>query len=233
MKALVVDDEAPARRRLARMLRELPGIESALEVEDGEALLASVEELAPDVIFLDIRMPGIDGITLAQNHPELPPVVFTTAYDEYAVRAFEVDAVDYLVKPVRPERLAAALERVRARSSPVAAGKAVRVTSTARGMIEVFDPSLITRFWSSQKYTLFLVDGEERLTEEPLLALETRLAGHGFLRVHRGELVRIDAVRALRVILDGHEAILSDGQHVRVSRRSVALLKQRLSHLTD
>jgi two-component system LytT family response regulator len=219
------------------MLRELPDIESAIEVEDGEALLASVDELAPDVIFLDIRMPGIDGMTLAQNHPELPPVVFTTAYDEYAVRAFEVDAVDYLVKPVRPERLAAAVERVRARSSPLAhalpAGKTVRVTSTARGTIEVFDPSLITRFWSSQKYTLFLVDGEEHLTEEPLLALETRLAGHGFLRVHRGELVRIDAVRALRVILDGHEATLSDGQRVRVSRRSVALLKQRLSHLTD
>lgn len=115
MKALVVDDEDPARRRLARMLGEIANVEVMGELEDGDAVLRALERQPADVLFLDVRMPGFDGIGLAQRYVDLPPIVFVTAYDHYAVSAFELNAVDYLLKPVRIERLVTAVERVRAR----------------------------------------------------------------------------------------------------------------------
>lgn len=244
MRALVVDDEAPARRRLARMLESLTDVRVVAQLEDARAVLDALQTLSADVLFLDVRMPGIDGISLAQSHAGLPPIVFVTAHDQYAVGAFGVDAVDYLLKPVRPERLIAAVERVQRRVSgaglanepvafaapatvPAPAGPP-RIISGTRNMIQLFDARSITRFWSSDKYTLFRADGEEHLTEEPLAALAERLAPFGFLRVHRAELVRSDAVRALRST-DGHyELCLADGQSARVSRRAVPAIKTAL-----
>lgn len=238
LKALVVDDEAPARRRLARMLEEA-GVEVAGEAEDGEDALRQARALGPDVVFLDIRMPGVDGMTLAQTHLDLPPIVFCTAYDEFAVKAFEVNAVDYLLKPVRPERLASALEKVRAKqhASKEAVAKALhavapangtRIVSSTRGEVRFFDAKALTRLWASDKYTVFLADGEEQLTEESLSTLEQRLAPHGFLRIHRAELVRLEAVKALSTEDGFHEVLLTDGQRAKVSRRSVAAVKQAL-----
>jgi len=180
-----------------------------VEAADGEDALTHARTLAPDVIFLDLRMPSIDGITLAQRHVDLPPVVFCTAYDEFAVKAFEVNAVDYLLKPVRLERLAAALDKVRAKQGAsgarvakaleaVAPASATRIVSSTRGTVRFFDARGLTRFWSSDKYTVFVADGEEHLIEEPLATLEERLSTHGFLRVHRAELIRLDAVKSLR-----------------------------------
>lgn len=243
MKALVVDDEAPARRRLARMLQQLPDVEVSGQLEDGDAVLRALESAAhPDVVFLDVRMPGLDGLSLVQRYAELPPIVFVTAYEQYAVQAFEVNAVDYLLKPVRQERLAAALERVRSRqladrdaisralaaARPVAPLAIPRVVSSARGVIRLFDARDITRFWASEKYTVFRADGADQLTEEPLSALESRLAPHGFLRVHRAELVRADAIRALRSDAGFHAISLCDGQDARVSRRSLGAIKAAL-----
>jgi DNA-binding LytR/AlgR family response regulator len=230
VKALVVDDEGPARRRLARMLEAIDGIEVIGQVEDGEAALRLLETVWPDVVFLDVRMPGLDGLSLAGMAGELPPIVFVTAYDEYAVRAFELEAVDYLLKPVRPERLAAAVSRVRARFSPRANPNAnvPRVVSATRGLFRVFDAREITRFWACDKYTAFAVEQAEHLTEESLNALEQRLLAHGFVRVHRGELVRLDAIRALRVIDGGHQITLADGQVARVSRRALHGIKAAL-----
>ncbi|MDX2011520.1 MAG: LytTR family DNA-binding domain-containing protein [Myxococcaceae bacterium] len=238
LKALVVDDEAPARRRLIRMLDEV-GVEVAGEAEDGEDALRQARALSPDVVFLDIRMPGLDGMTLAQTHLDLPPIVFCTAYDEFAVKAFEVSAVDYLLKPVRAERLASALEKVRAKQhaskeavakalSAVAPANGTRLVSSTRGEVRFFDAKALTRLWASDKYTVFLADGEEQLTEESLSTLEQRLAPHGFLRVHRAELVRLDAVKALSTEDGFHEVLLTDGQRAKVSRRSVAAVKQAL-----
>ncbi|MET0390854.1 MAG: LytTR family DNA-binding domain-containing protein [Polyangiales bacterium] len=242
MKALVVDDEAPARRRLARMLRELQ-IEVAAELDDGEAVLHALETQTVDVIFLDVRMPGLDGLSLARRYTDLPPIVFVTAYDQYAVNAFDVNAVDYLLKPIRPERLATAVERVRSRQTadsaavqraltavaPSGGPPAIpRVVSSQRGLIKLFDAREITRFWSSEKYTQFMADGAEQLTEEPLSALEERLREHGFVRIHRAELVRAEAIRALRVDAGGHAVDLSDGQTARVSRRALSSIKSAL-----
>jgi two-component system LytT family response regulator len=241
VRALVVDDEAPARRRLVRLLREIAHIDMVEELEDGDAVPRALAGAWPDVLFLDVRMPGIDGIALAQRERELPPIVFVTAHDEYAVRAFDVAAVDYLLKPVRPERLAAAVERVRARE--LAARGALeralgarrpeptalpRVVSATRGVIRLFDARTITRFWACDKYTSFRADAEEHLTEESLNALEARLSAYGFVRVHRGELVRADAIRALRVVDGVHEVALCDAQVARVSRRALSAIKSAL-----
>jgi DNA-binding LytR/AlgR family response regulator len=246
VKALVIDDEAPARRRLTRMLEALPDVRVVAQLEDASGALEAVQAHGADVLFLDVRMPGVDGMSFAQSQQKLPPIVFVTAHDQYAVGAFGVEAVDYLLKPVRPERLSAAVERVRKRASSAAtpqlaplAGLALparlappagppRVISSARNLIQLFDARDITRFWSSDKYTLFRAGGEEHLTEEPLAALAERLTPFGFVRVHRAELVRNDAVRALRVI-DGHyELCLADGQCARVSRRAVPVVKSAL-----
>jgi DNA-binding LytR/AlgR family response regulator len=238
LRALVVDDEAPARRRLTRQLEAL-GVTVVGEAEDGEAALTLARATPADVLFLDVRMPGVDGITVAQSRVELPPVVFCTAYDEFAVKAFEVNAVDYLLKPVREERLAAAVEKVRARQAAakervakaleaVAPASATRLVSSTRGQVRFFDARQVTRFWASEKYTLFVADGEEHLLEESLATLEGRLAAHGFLRVHRAELVRLDAVKTLRTLDGLHEVTLADGQVAPVSRRSVAAVKAAL-----
>jgi DNA-binding LytR/AlgR family response regulator len=228
MKALVVDDEGPARRRLARMLEAIGGVQVTAQLEDGDAVLRELERQWPDVIFLDVRMPGLDGVSLAQRGGDLPPIVFVTAYDQYAVRAFELDAVDYLLKPVRPERLEAAVSRVRARFPERASEGVPRVVSAARGVFRVFDAREVTRFWACDKYTSFAAEQVEHLTDESLNALEQRLTPHGFVRVHRAELVRLDAIRALRMIDGSHEITLSDGQVARVSRRALGGIKSAL-----
>lgn len=234
----MVDDEVPARRRLVRMLEQLPGVEVAGQAGDGLAALAAVGEVRPDLILLDIHMPGLDGLALAARHAHLPPVVFVTAHDEHAVRAFELNAVDYLLKPVRPERLAVALQRAEARRVPADGGFAAlgvdsrtagpRVVTHERGAVRLFDARDITRFSASDKYTAFRVDGEEHLTEEPLSQLEERLAPHGFVRIHRGELVAAAAVRSLDFTDGAHRIHLSDGQVARVSRRMVTALRTQL-----
>jgi DNA-binding LytR/AlgR family response regulator len=241
---LIVDDEAPARRRLIRMLGALDGITVVCEAGDGEAALAQVAALAPDVVLLDIRLPGVDGLALAARYAHLPPIVFVTAHDEFALRAFELDAVDYLVKPVRPERLAAALARARRRldapsqaaalsrlaasAPPGEPAPSVRIVVIDRGALRLFDAQEVSRFWASDKYTLFVAAGEERLTQEPLAALAARLEPHGFLRVHRGELVNLRRVRAVRVEDGHHLAELDDGQVARVSRRELTAFKAAL-----
>lgn len=231
MKVLVVDDELPARRRLRRLLGEIDGVTVVGEAACGRDALDAALRERPDLLLLDIDMPGLDGLALAAGHP-LPPVVFVTAHEEHAVRAFELEAIDYLLKPVSLERLRAALRRAAARVEPPrpspAAHEVPRVISHERGQVRLFDARAIARFRAVDKYTAFVVDGVEHLTEEPLSALEERLGGHGFVRVHRGELIDLGAVEALWLDDDGHRIRLRDGQVARASRRLVASLRRRL-----
>jgi DNA-binding LytR/AlgR family response regulator len=228
MRALVVDDEPLARERLIRMLSSIEGIEVAGEAGDGAEALERIQELDPDVVFLDVRMGGIDGLTLAMQTPQLPPIVFTTAHDEYAVGAFEANAVDYLLKPIRMDRLIGAIERVKARrpalDRPRISGW--RLTVAENGAIRVFDARTVTRIWADGKYSMFALEGREHLIDESLSSLEKRLAPYDFLRVHRGELVNLNAVKAL---CDGGTVLeLSDGQTARVSRRFKGELEKAL-----
>jgi DNA-binding LytR/AlgR family response regulator len=222
------------------MLGELGGdLEVVGEAENGWQALAQVEQLKPDLLLLDIRMPGMDGLELAARYAQLPPVVFVTAHDEHAVQAFELNAVDYLLKPIRAERLVQALARARQRCKSAAESFGVlpvppeasgppRVITHDRGTARFFDARAVTRFRAFEKYTSFQVDGQEQLTAEPLSQLETRLAGWGFRRVHRAELIRLSAVRAVRVVEGMTEVELEDGQVAQVSRRLVAQLRREL-----
>ena len=238
MRAVVVDDEPVALRRLIRMLEALAGVEVVGDARCGTTALDVIARTRPDLLLLDIHLPGLDGLALAARYAELPPVVFVTAYDEHAIRAFELGAIDYLMKPVRPERLARAIDRARSRLgsardgfaalAPATAAPVPRVVTSERGAIRLFDACAITRFHAADKYTAFVAGGEEHLTEEPLAALAARLADHGFVRVHRSELVALSAIEAIASDEAGHVARLRDGQLARVGRRVVASIKKQL-----
>jgi DNA-binding LytR/AlgR family response regulator len=223
------------------MLERLPGVEVCGEAGDGVDALARIAELAPDVVLLDVRMPGLDGIEVAARAERLPPIVFTTAHDEYALRAFELAAVDYLLKPVKAERLRGALERVRERAGSAGAAKLRDVlerlvrpaeprplTARSGGIVRIVDPREVTRIRAADRYSLVQLRGAELVLDESLAALEERLRELGFVRTHRAELVNLRHVRALREGADGPVAELSDGQHAQVSRRLAPELRRRL-----
>ena len=244
MKILVVDDEPLARHRLIRMLGKIPHVRVTGEAGNAEAALELIRKDRPDLVLLDIRMPGLSGLELATSGEELPPIVFTTAYDEYAVDAFEVSAVDYLLKPVKHERLCAAIEKARGRSglADVAqirslltklerkadTAEPARLHARAGGTTRLVEANQIARIYASSKYALFRHQGREFVLDESLNSLEARLSGDGFFRVHRGELVNLSQVRALHTEDGATRVELSDGQTANVSRRSVAALKERL-----
>lgn len=241
MRILIVDDEPLARRRLIRMLGRMADVSVAGEAGDADAALRRIRADRPDLVLLDIRMPGLSGLELAASAADLPPIVFTTAYDQYAVDAFEVSAVDYLLKPVQRDRLAAAIDKVRRRTGGADAARIrsllerldrtlepVRLHARSGATTRLFAAQEITRIYASEKYALFRCEGREYVLDESLNGLETRLAGSGFLRVHRGELVNLSHVRALHTE-DGAPVVeLSDGQRAAVSRRTLAMLKERL-----
>ncbi|MBK7862565.1 MAG: response regulator transcription factor [Archangiaceae bacterium] len=225
MKVLVADDEAPARRRLIRLLAAVGGVEVVGEAENGERAIAAARQLAPDVLLLDVEMPGLDGLAVAAAEG-MPPVIFITAHEEHAVAAFGVNAVDYLLKPVAAARLADALGKVRLRFTRPGAAC---ITTRSGNTVQFFAAAEIARFSASQKYTVFHVAGDEHLTKESLDALETRLEPAGFVRVHRAELVRVSAIRAFTATALEHHVTLESGERVPVSRRYAAALKARLA----
>lgn len=226
----MVDDEGPARRRLVRMLEALPGVRVCGEAADVAALDRALAQTAVDVVFLDIQMPGGDGVSWARARHGGPAVVFVTAYDAFAVEAFDADAADYVMKPVRRERLAATVQRLQGRLRLASAPEAdLRIVTHTGGQTQIHDARSITRFWASQKYTLFLSGGEEHLLEETLASLEHRLAGAGFMRVHRSELIRLNAVSTLAAGDEGHVLELLDGQRARVSRRTLPAVREAIN----
>lgn len=246
MRLLIVDDEPIARRRMARMIAALPGFEVAGEAGDGLGALEQIAALAPDALLLDIHMPGLSGIELAARSESMPPIIFVTAYDQHAVDAFELNAVDYLLKPVEPERLASALARLSERV-PDAAGAAMRgalealvrgtpgpsdeplrVSARVGDTLRLLDPRDITRFYAADKYAVCRHEGREWTIDDSLASLERRLVPHGFARVHRSELIQLARVVALHSDSGSLEAELDDRQRVPVSRRLAPELKRRL-----
>ena len=251
LRALIVDDEAPARRRLARMLGQVPGqpeVTVAAEAADGLEALERLREASFDLAFLDIHMPGVDGLALAKL-ATLPRFVFVTAHDDRALAAFEVGAVDYLLKPLSQARLDACVERLRqaaapspaeleatlARARPEARANADATSATpprlavrSGNSTRLFDPSEVGHLWASDKYALFTAEGAEQVVDESLAELELRLAGVGFLRVHRSALVNLARVTALHSEGAALELELEDGTRVPVSRRMASEVKRRL-----
>ena len=237
LKVLIVDDEAPARERLRSLLAEIADVEVVGEAPNAVEALSASHELVPDVVLLDVRMPGMDGLQAARhlNVLEEPPaVIFTTAYDQYAVEAFEAHAVGYLLKPVRKEQLAAALVRAgrltRAQLQKLAAGEARRTHIAARRRegLKLIPLEQVQYFLADQKYTTVRHSEGEDLIEDSLRLLESEF-GSAFVRIHRNALVAVKYLEAIERNADGqyHVRLRGCEAPLQVSRRMAGELKER------
>ncbi|HKA01745.1 MAG TPA: LytTR family DNA-binding domain-containing protein [Candidatus Solibacter sp.] len=227
MKALIIDDERLARLELRRLLAAHPEVEIAGEARSGDEALAMIAQLAPDLLFLDIQMPGMTGFELLERLDDLPQVIFTTAYDAYAIQAFEVNALDYLMKPIAPARLAAALGRVRAKSD--------------RGRLEQVFVRDGERCWIVRLTEIYLMESEGNYTrlhfgsERPLIrrslnALEEQLDPAMFFRAGRGEIINLKWVEKVDIAVTGGLTVtLRGGRQVEMSRRQSSRLREVLS----
>jgi two-component system LytT family response regulator len=221
--ALIADDEPAARRGVRQLLAAFPDFVVVGECRTGADVLTSLDTLEPDVVFLDVQMPGMDGFEVIRRRtPErMPAVVFLTAYDEFAIKAFEAQALDYLVKPVSEARFAATMKRLaRQLSLPAARPREARiVVTTARGAI-VLGVSDIDWIEAAGNYARIWTGSRSYLIREPLRQLEGRVRAGGFLRAHRRALVRLDAIRQLQSTRAGElVAILGSGATIPISRR--------------
>jgi two-component system LytT family response regulator len=219
---LIADDEPAARRGGRRLLAGFPAFGVVGECRNGAEVLAALDVLKPDVVFLDVQMPGVDGFEVIRRRtPErMPAVVFLTAYDQFAIRAFDAQALDYLVKPVAEARFAATIRRLtkQLRGAAPAPGAGLVVTTSRGATLLAF--AEIDWIEAADNYARLWLGGKSYLLREPLRALERRVRSHGFARAHRRALVRLDGVRALERGDDGDMvAALSSGTRVPVSRR--------------
>jgi two-component system, LytTR family, response regulator len=238
MRVLVVDDEAPARARLRRLLADVPGVTIVGEAADGEDGVARIAALTPDVVLLDVRMPRLDGFgVVAAMGAEMPLTVFCTAFDEHALRAFEARAVDYLLKPVRPERLAAALARARTLLDGAAAPRARRqraitelVESRGERLARVLvhdarrayllPVERIDHIRAERNYCTVRAEGRSFRVRRTLASLAARLDPQQFLRVNKSDVVRLDAVHEIQPWSHGdYRMVLRDGTTLSWSRR--------------
>jgi two-component system LytT family response regulator len=226
-RVVVADDEPAARRGVRQQLASFEDFGIVGEARDGRELFAAMSSLDPDLLFLDIQMPGIDGLTAARRIEGRPLIVFLTAYDQFAVEAFDVDAVDYLVKPVSDARFAAAIRRVTGRLTAVAEDPRLHAL-TAKGTT-ILRVREIDWLESADYYVRAWVGDRSYLVRESLSRLERRLIRHGFQRAHRTALVSVAAVRALRAQPSGElVAVLDSGAKVPISRRRRRAFVQRV-----
>jgi two-component system, LytTR family, response regulator len=220
---LIADDEPAARRGVRQLLQAFPDFTVIGECRDGDEVLSSLDRLTPDVLFLDVQMPGVDGFEVIRRRtPErMPAVVFLTAYDQHALRAFDAQALDYLVKPVTAERFAATMQRLRRQlaHAPRPAREPAIAVTTARGVV-MLRLSEIDWIEAADNYARIWCGGRNYLLRESLQALEDRVQTSGFLRAHRQALVRLDAIQCLSWSGDDRlYAVLGSGVRIPVSRR--------------
>jgi two-component system LytT family response regulator len=227
MKALVIDDERLARLELRRLLGAHPEVEIVGEARGGEEALALIPKLGPDVIFLDIQMPGMSGFDLLERLEDLPQVIFTTAYDEYALKAFEVNALDYLLKPVAPARLAAALARVRPRTEPARLEQVFVRDGDRCWIVRLPDIFLLE---SEGNYTRVHFASERPLIRRSLNALEDQLDPAMFFRAGRKEIVNLKWIQKVDISVAGGLVVtLRGGRTIEMSRRQSTKLREILS----
>lgn len=237
LRVLVCDDELMARKRVLRLLGELGGIEATIECESGEQVLERLGQEEVDIAILDVNMPGLSGIETVLAMPEdRPYVVFLTAHPEHAVKAFEIGAVDYVMKPVDDARLAKAVERARTfldqgpRSEAGAEPKLAKLAIATHDGAALVSPAEITH--ATFDGTLVTVHTSTRtiLTDDTLQELEAKLGRAGtFERVHRRAILNLDHVERLESVdSGGYVACLPQGKRVDVSRQSARKLRRRL-----
>jgi two-component system LytT family response regulator len=253
IRALIVDDEPLARRGIRQLLEREPDVIVVGEARDGREALRALRTFDLGLVFLDVQMPELDGFGVLRVHgvDQMPPVIFVTAFDEFAVQAFDAHAIDYLVKPIRETRFAEAMQRVRERlqsaeavelsrrltallatsdrpaTVPIPPRPRIRIiVPTSTGDL-VLDAAEIAWIGADDYYAAVYARGRRHLIRESLSSFETRLDPVMFVRVHRSAIVNIDRVRELRAEPGGESVVvLRDGTRVPVSRR-------RREHLSE
>jgi len=236
IRALLVDDEEPARDRLRRLLAEVADVEIVGEAGDGERAMEEIARLAPDVVFLDIQMPGLSGLEVAANleYDTAPLLVFVTAFDEHAIRAFDLDAVDYLLKPYDRDRLEKSLHRLRERRGGTPAHSSSRgAVRTARAQtgtserllvprgeqLELIEASAIHWLEADDNYVHVHTAATHYLVRRTLADLLEQL-GERFVRIHKSTAVNLAEISSLAPLFKGdHDVRLRSGATLRLSRR--------------
>jgi len=244
MKALIVDDEPLARRELRRLLTAFPWVQVVGEAADVDEALTQVDKLGPALVFLDVQMPGGTGFDLLAQLERLPRVIFTTAYDHYAVKAFEVSAVDYLLKPIEPDRLAAALSKVQAAAlAAMSSMPPPNEPAPSRGeapLEQIFvRDGLRCWFVPLREVSVFTADGnyvrlqwgkESPMLGRSLVALEEKLDSRRFFRANRRQIVNLDYIESVEMGMGGRLHVqLRDGPEIEISRRQARQFRARMS----
>jgi two-component system LytT family response regulator len=243
-RIVIVDDEPLARSVVREFLKAHPGVEVVAECGNGFDAVKAVAELSPDLVFLDVQMPKLNGFEVLELLGRSVPVVFTTAYDDYALRAFEVHAVDYLLKPFSEERFAEALSRARARVQAREAGSDLEALVTeGRGrqgplervlirdgsQVHVLPVETIDYVEAQDDYVCFKAEGKQYLKDQTMGALEASLDPTRFVRIHRSYLLNIERIARVELYAkDSRVAILRDGMRLPVSRAGYARLSKLL-----
>jgi two-component system LytT family response regulator len=242
MRILIVDDEALARDRLKRLLADIEGVELIGQAEGGAEAVEMIEQEQPDLVLLDIQMPGLDGFGVIEALEEPPQIVFVTAYDEYAIRAFEVSALDYLLKPITRERLEKAIHRAReargeqqditSRLAPLLESLAsqghylTRLAVRDRNLIRVLDTDEVDWIDVENEQTFVHVGGEAYPIRRTLTELEARLDPARFFRAHRSTIVNLDRVEEIIPWFKGsHKLRLTTSAEVDLSRARARALR--------
>jgi two-component system LytT family response regulator len=243
LRVVIVDDEEPARLALRQALEDVGDAEVVGECANGFEAVKAVGELRPDLVLLDVQMPKLDGFEVLELLGAEVPVVFVTAYDEFALRAFEVHAVDYLLKPVTPERLATAVARVRARGGAAGGPSPTALRQSARPpgaplervvirdgpQVHVLPVGRIDYVEAQDDYVGFRTGGRTLLKEQTLADLESQLDARRFVRIHRSYLLNIERLARVELYAkDSRIAILSDGTKLPVSRAGYQRLQRLL-----
>jgi len=239
VRALIIDDERLARSALRRLLKPHADVEIVGEAANADEALRAIRKSFPDVIFLDVEMPGSSGFDLLEKLEDVPFVIFTTAYDEYAVRAFEINALDYLVKPVAAERLAAALSRAQktlataARPAPPNAGPGSALTQI---FVRDGDHCWIVRLAdvvlmeSEGNYTRLHFGGNAPLICRSLSAIEERINPASFFRANRSQIINLRSIESVESEIEGRLLVkLTNRKVVEISRRQARRLRELLS----
>lgn len=244
MKALIIDDERLARNELRRLLEAHPGIEIVGEAVNGEDALDKIAELKPDLLFLDIQMPGKNGFeVLAELESNMPDVIFTTAYDEYALKAFEFHAADYILKPIEPARLAEAIKRLEIENQPESEDD-VNTSNLGKGILTEDDQIFVKdgdRCWfvrlgtvrlfeSLGNYVRIYFDNNKPLILRSLNSLEERLDPKAFFRANRKHIINLKMIESIEPYFSGGLLVkLKSGEKIEISRRQAIKFKDMLS----
>lgn len=244
IRTIIIEDEAPARDILKHYLKDHDEIEIIAECPDGFTGLKSISELKPDLLFLDIQMPKLTGFEMLEVSDEKPEIIFTTAYDQYAIKAFELNAADYLLKPFPKERLDDALKKAEFKilskkerpdtkeilpKKPESAGPVTRIVVRKGNGIHIIPVENVRYLEAQDDYVMVYYSGDKAMKQQTMKFYEDNLPKSDFVRIHRSYIVRVKEIKKIEPYgKDNHVAILNSGERLSVSQAGYKLLKDEL-----